>query len=307
MAILTALVRNPRYTLMRGPARFEWVRDAVAGSKRILGRSDACGHESELRSRFGRTLFPDVSPERCLAQLRETGCGFGLKLPQTVVNEIRKYADSHPVYAFRDTKLGFRPESRQEAEGILGKEILLAQYFNAERECPAVAMIASDPVLNWIALKYIGCVPKYLGPVMWWTYPVTPDRAEQMKHAHFFHRDIDDFRFLKFFFYLTDVDKGDGGHWVVTGSHRKAPYVRLWDRLKTRRYEDAEIREYYGERAMTEVCGSAGTGFAEDTLCVHKAQTPTRKPRLILHVQFGLFHLTPENDRRDPSELKMLG
>jgi hypothetical protein len=81
----------------------------------------------------------------------------------------------------------------------------------------------------------------------------------------------------------------------------------LWDRLKTRRYEDAEIREYYGERAMTEVCGSAGTGFAEDTLCVHKAQTPTRKPRLILHVQFGLFHLTPENDRRDPSELKMLG
>ena len=197
----------------------------------------------------------------------------------------------------------FPSQNRKEAEKVLGREILLAQYFNALENCEAIQDIAADPVLNWIALKYLGCVPKFLGVNLWWTYPTTPNKADQLKHAHYFHRDIDDFKFLKFFFYLTEVERDDGGHWIVAKSHKKAPHIRTKDRFITRRFEDDEIVEYYGSENIIEVIGQAGTGFSEDTLCVHKAATPSNNPRLILQLQFGLFNLVPRDDRRSDSEL----
>jgi hypothetical protein len=208
------------------------------------------------------------------------------------------------VYAFRDPRLGFLPHDRQKAESILGKKILLAQYFNAQKNCPVINKIALDPLLNWIALNYIGCVPRYLGATLWWTYPVKAERSEQLKHAQFFHRDIDDFKFLKFFFYLTDVEAGDGAHWLVSGSHKKAPHVRVKDRFVTRRFEDGEIEDYYNKTDIIEVCGVKGLGFAEDTLSVHKAASPTRNPRLVLQLQFGMFNFVPENDNRSTSDLR---
>jgi hypothetical protein len=77
-----------------------------------------------------------------------------------------------------------------------------------------------------------------------------------------FHRDVDDFSFVKFFFYLTNVGASDGPHVCVLGSHRRAPVLSWRDRLTLRRYTD------------------------EDTTCVHKGTTPTGNPRLLL--QFDL-------------------
>jgi hypothetical protein len=145
-----------------------------------------------------------------------------------------------------------------------------------------------------------------MGCNLWWTYPITPDRQDQLKHAHYFHRDIDDFKFLKFFFYLTDVEPGDGGHWLVSGSHRKAPHIRSKDYFLTRRFEDAEIASYYPRSSLLEIVGPRGLGFAEDTLCVHKAASPSRHPRLLLHLQFALFDFGVGSDERRPDQLQML-
>jgi hypothetical protein len=306
MAIVKILTDNPRYALMRGVARFSPVRSSVAGLKWTLGRGAAKRHERELVSRMQGTMFGEMDRHAFLDELNARGCAFGLRLPAKMVADIRAYADRTPVYAYRDEKRGFLTQQRAQAEALLSKEILIAQYYNTESDCPTISRLASDPWLNWIALHYLGSVPKYLGCNLWWTYPVRPNREEQLKHAHFFHRDIDDFKFLKFFFYLTDVEPGDGGHWLVSGSHKRPPYLRFKDRLLLRRFEDAEIESYYDRSDILEVVGESGVGFAEDTLCVHKAATPSKKARLILQLQFGLFDFDSASDVRDSAQLRML-
>lgn len=306
MTVLKALMANPSYTLMRGIARFSFIRKFVVGIKRILGHNKTKRYQNKLMSEMKNTIFKDVDLEKYMSNLHGAGCGFGLRLPSGIVEEIRGFAESNVVYAFRDPKLGFLPNDRAAAEAILGKQILLAQYFNVQKKCPVIPKIALDPMLNWIALNYIGCVPKYLGAVLWWTYPINPNRDDQLKHAHFFHRDIDDFKFLKFFFYITDVEEGDGGHWLVSGSHKKSPHIKFRDHLLIRRFEDKEIMNYYNETDIIEVFGSKGLGFAEDTLCVHKAATPSSHPRLILQLQFGLYDFVSENDNHSTSDLQRI-
>jgi hypothetical protein len=306
MAVFNAMLKNPGYVFVRGAARFDFARRLVTDIKERLGSHKTQQHRRELTERIGSSLFKDIYLQEFMRNLNSSGCSFGLRLPKDVLEEIRAYTESRPVYAFRDPKLGFMLQDRSKAEAVLGREILLAQYFNAQEECPAISRLVEDPLLNLIALNYLGSIPKYLGMSLWWTFPVTPNRADQLKHAHYFHRDIDDFKFLKFFFYLTDVEKGDGGHWLVAGSHCKAPHIRFRDRLITRRFEDREIVEYYDKADLIEVSGTQGEGFAEDTLCVHKAATPIRNARLILHLQFGLFDFVPENDKRVASELKRI-
>jgi hypothetical protein len=220
------------------------VRKLVTVAKGWLGLSKTLRHRRELMASIRNSFFADIRLDEYMRNLNASGCGFGLRLPNDIVEEIRAYSESNPAYAFRDPKLGFLLQDRRQAEDLLGREILLAQYFNAQEECPAISRIAEDPLLKLIALNYLGSIPKYLGVNLWWTFPVTPNRVDQEKYAHFFHRDIDDFKFLKFFFYLTDVEKGDGGHWLVAGSHRKAPHIRFWDRWKTRRFDDLEIEQY---------------------------------------------------------------
>jgi hypothetical protein len=117
---------------------------------------------------------------------------------------------------------------------------------------------------------------------------------------------VDDFRFLKFFFYLTDVEKGDGAHVCVRGSHHRLPEIRPSDRWNIRRYSDSEIEAFYPPGDIVEVSGRAGSGFAENTLCVHKGRTPVVAPRLLLQLQYALFDYGVMNDRRESHALQLI-
>jgi hypothetical protein len=74
-------------------------------------------------------------------------------------------------------------------------------------------------------------------------------------------------------------------------------------RSRVRRYRDAEIELTYPRNRILEICGPAGTGFAENTLCIHKGQSPTSEDRLILQLQFALFDYGVMHDRRDSALL----
>lgn len=195
---------------------------------------------------------------------------------------------------------------RSAAESKLGKPILLAQYFNTTTECSTINKLACDPVLWLIASTYLGSCPTFVGANLWWNFPVEALAEDRDKHAHVFHRDVDDFKFFKFFFYLTDVAEGDGAHVCVRGSHRQPPQIRLGDRWNLRRYSDEEVRQTYIANDILTISGLAGTGFAENTLCIHKASTPTHRPRLLLQLQFALFDYGAMHDRRAPSTLQRL-
>jgi hypothetical protein len=291
---------------MRGIARFPAVRVLVARTHRLLYARRLNAHLKECESRMASSLFPSLDRVAFVKQLREDGVAFGLQLPESLVEDIRSYAQHSRCYADRRPTLGFGLKYRSQAEKTLGKPILLAQYYNVATECPAVGQLLSDPALLWIAAKYLESMPRFVGANLWWTFPVKPLEEDRDLHAHLFHRDVDDFRFFKFFFYLTDVGNDDGAHVCVIASHLKPPLIRPGDRWNIRRYSDAEIERCFPADRIVEIVGAAGTGFAENTLCVHKGLTPKRQSRLLLQLQFALFDYGVMHDRQDSAALRAI-
>jgi len=291
---------------MRGVARFETARTLATGWRRVIHRSRVSAYLAACEQRFSETVFTDVDRFDFVRRLRNDGIALGLRIPPLLVNEIVEYAHRNPCFADRRTALGFRLEHRGLAEERVGKPILVAQYFNTIESCGAVARLLEDPLLRWIAAAYLESIPTFVGANLWWTFPVKPLEADRSLHAHLFHRDVDDFRFFKYFFYLTPVARGDGAHVCVVASHRNPPLLRPGDRWNIRRYSDDEIEGHFPADRILEVCGEAGTGFAENTLCVHKGLTPKASPRLLIQLQFALFDYGVMHDKRDPVSLRMI-
>jgi hypothetical protein len=304
--LLSTFRRKPCYTLMRGAARFAVARSLVAGTRRAFHGARLAPVLDDCEQRIGTSPFAAVDRAAFVSTLHRDGIAEGLRLPEKSVRDIVDYASASECYADRKPEYGFKLGARSGAEAALGKPILVAQYFNTEAHCAAIRQLVDDPVLRWIAGRYLESVPVFAGINLWWTFPVKPLERDRDLHAHLFHRDVDDFRFFKFFFYLTPVNPGDGAHVCVASSQRKPPVSRLGDPWNLRRYGDDEISRTYPPSDVREICGPAGTGFGENTLCIHKGLTPTGQPRLLLQLQFALFDYGVMHDRRDPASLRTI-
>ena len=98
-----------------------------------------------------------------------------------------------------------------------------------------------------------------------------------------YHRDPDDWRFLKVFIYLTDVGTETGPHAYVRGSHLTA------GRIRSHPYAPQQLMERYGADNIQLIVGPRGTAFLADTWGIHSGQVPRRAPRLILQAQYSLL------------------
>lgn len=283
---------------MRGLARFKSMRTLVASTRSALQAKKYHQLLDNLENDFPDSYFSEINPHEFLHELKKNGISFGLKLQPETTKNIRDWTTLQLCYADRQSNLGFHLKDRKEAEKKLGKPILLAQYFNTTTGCQDISKLATDPILNWISAKFLGSMPTFVGANLWWTFPVTALESDREKHAHIYHRDVDDFRFIKFFFYLTDVPAGDGGHVCVLASHKTPPLLRKGDRWNIRRYSDDEINNTYSTDLVHEIFGPSGTGFAENTLCIHKGSTPHTEARLLLQLQFALFDYGVTDDHR---------
>jgi hypothetical protein len=284
---------------MRAFGRFSTLRFLMPKLRGWVVPQNARGKFMPQDSVFEETMFPDTNIDEMVESLKKDGVAFGLKLPENVVSALKAHADKSICYADRNVAAGFNVSNREQAEEALGKKILVAQYFNTVSECNEIVQLARDPVLNRIAHSYLRSAPTFVGANLWWTFPVDALKEDRDRHAHLFHRDVDDFKFFKFFFYLTDVDAGDGTHICVMGSQGRPPTKHFLDRWNIRRYSDEEIEQEYAPNQIREICGQAGDGFAEDTWCIHKGRTPERMPRLLLQFQFALFDYGAMHDRRE--------
>lgn len=159
-------------------------------------------------------------------------------------------------------------------------EVRMAEYSLADvLGCPHLLELANSAPLIRLASQYIGCKPTISAIGLRWSYP----QEGTGTGLQGFHRDCDDWRFIKVFAYLTDVDEGAGPHVYVSGSHRERCSVRLTP------YADEEVAARYGQQKMVSVTGPAGTLFAVDTHGVHKGLLPSSTPRLLLQIQYSLL------------------
>ena len=138
------------------------------------------------------------------------------------------------------------------------------------------SLIKTD--LQPVAESYLGPESCLLNSQIWITFP----GATSETHKDFgWHYDVDDFKFLKFFCYLSDVDIDCGPHSIVPGSHMSRHAYRFFNR----QVDDQTVKKFGDPVTIT---GDAGSCFFEDTIIYHKGAAPISKHRIILQVQFGV-------------------
>jgi hypothetical protein len=241
-----------------------------------------------------------IKNDKLIDYLEVDGVGFGLNLKREYVEKVKKYADENLCFADRDSKKGFYLSELNRVNHVLKKDIVLAQYFNFSKTTISEELLSSE-IINNILLKYFKSQPKLVGVNLWWTFPGKHLEEDKSRHAHLFHRDIDDFKFLKLFIYITDVDQNSGPHIVVKGSHRSKLVCKLSDFWRERRYLDSEVVKRFG-KDITSIIGQSGTSFFENTLCLHKGTTPHNKARLVLQYEWALNDYGVATDFRENIE-----
>jgi hypothetical protein len=144
---------------------------------------------------------------------------------------------------------------------------------------PHVFAIGNDPHVLAIVADALGAKPTISYMTAWWSLPAGDGTAQ---HAERFHRDVDDWRFVKLFCYLTDVDEAAGPHVFVRGSHRINQFTDI------RRFTDEEVGSAFATDDIVAFTGPAGTWFLENTSGIHRGIPAIGKPRLIFQVLYSL-------------------
>ncbi|WP_425645317.1 hypothetical protein [Agrobacterium leguminum] len=233
------------------------------------------------------SMFGHLKPEAIADELRRTGIFAGLTLPQDIQQELFRFGCETPCFGNFERKLEFLAGEHAEAEQRFGRTILSGHHFERVMQCDATLAVQSDPLLIDIARHYLGGEAKLITTRTWWSFPTKSASEADLSRASFkYHFDLDDWRMLKFFFYLSDVDSNAGPHIYVRGSHNRR---RLKHQLTLLVGHPAEeVLEYYGSGNVVELTGKAGTGFVEDPFGFHRGTPAKTTPRLMMEVGFGV-------------------
>jgi len=222
-----------------------------------LRRAIASGIAAVVRMRQGAVEAP-TSAETAGAgdQLDRLGLAMLPPVPAAAVDDMRRFFETQE----------FAPSS-----GFYPLPVVLA--------CPGVQTILQRADILRIAADYLGCRPTLSSIAVRWSLPV----ATRKPMVQSFHRDPDDWRHLKVFVYLTDVDETSGPHVYVLQSHLTS------STLRARAYEPDDVGRRFGTHNMQPVLGPRGTMFVADTHGVHMAAPARLRPRLILILQYSLL------------------
>ncbi|WP_112945769.1 MULTISPECIES: phytanoyl-CoA dioxygenase family protein [unclassified Rhizobium] len=233
------------------------------------------------------TIFHGVNAETAVDALNRDGIFPDLQLPADITQEISAFGHATPCFGNFDRRIEFSASDHRATEDRLGRPILSGHHFERALDCPAVLTVQRDPLLSEIARRYLGAQAQLITTRTWWSFPTKASEADRsLASLDKYHFDLDDWRMLKFFFYLVDVDQGTGPHVFVRGSHNKR---RMKHQLTLLVGHPAnEIIDYYGKDSPITLTGKAGSGFVEDPFGFHMGTVATEKPRLMMEIGFGV-------------------
>ena len=245
------------------------------------------------------SMFEGAAVEDVVASLRGEGLFSGLVLPEGIHRQIARFAAETPCFGNFDRRMEFLAPEHRDAEKRFGRPLLSGHHFERALDCDAVLAVQRDPLLSAVARQYLGAQAQLITTRIWWSFPTEASEADRsLASLDKYHFDLDDWRMLKFFFYLVDVDSGTGPHVYVRGSHNKRRMKHQLTLLVG--HPAAEIHEFYGKDSPLTLTGRAGTGFVEDPFGFHMGTVATQKPRLMMEVGFGVskpsrrrFHAEP--------------
>ena len=304
---MTSIAKAWRY-LQHGPAhfimyvlgRFTLVRSLVR--RRTRDQFVRASRDLLVRE-FETSKLEPTDVEGVAKSVTKQGYCPGLRLRHEVLENIRRYSIESVCFAEGNPQFPFLVREKAHAEEKYRRKIKIGRLDHAAHECGEVQSLANDPTIIAIATRYLHCPPTFLGARIWWSFPASAHEQELMQLGQGFHYDLDGYASVAFFFYLTDVDAISGPHVVVPGSHLKKPWRAILSLHRGK--PDEQIGKWYGENSHVELCGPAGSGFAEDLFCFHKGTHPERGDRLILQLRYGMrryYGESKERDRLHPAE-----
>jgi hypothetical protein len=240
-------------------------------------------------------VFGGVDRADVVAKLRSVGLWAGFALPEAIHREILSFAERTPCFGNFDRQLPLLPGEQAEAEKRFGQSILSGHYFERVLQCEAAVAIQRDPLPLAIARSYLGAEARVITTRLWWSFPTKGASESDLRLASQdkYHFDLDDWRMLKFFFYLTPVDAESGPHVFVRGSHARRT-IRHQTTLFVG-HSAADVTRAYGAENVATLLGPAGFGFVEDPFGFHMGSLARRSPRLAMELGFGV---SPPSRRR---------
>ena len=170
------------------------------------------------------------------------------------------------------------------------------EYLQGVKDLKEVQDICNEKSLNNFVSLYLGAPASIYDVKAWWQYPEEKKKASNPQK---WHRDRDDFGFLKLFMYCTDVDINSGPHGYLPKTHKQDNLGGLFKNSNTK-YDciingskhmflsDEQIKQLGYEGSYQIWLGKTGTCFLEDTRGFHRAYVPTAKPRLIFSITWTI-------------------
>lgn len=225
------------------------------------------------------TLLDWNTIKTTVSNLNKDGCYIlPVKLTPEDLQEIREFAFSNPAYAKKlDEQIYIRPDAIPTEHGRYEWKMESLTKLNA------VQRLMKDSSLHEIAQEYIGgaCV---LSSITLWLDPAYKGEFD----PHIYHYDNDGPKFLKYFFYITDVEADTGAHKFIRGTHNhtKPEQFRI-----SKRYDEKILLDYWGKENEIVFAAPAGTILAEDTAGFHRGSTVKHDYRLLMQFQYALLDI----------------
>lgn len=279
MSVLMQIVKRPQLAYyfgqkaIRHPGLRSWcarkMTQWVAGRTRTSGDSDQAVDKSALQA-----LRDDG-----IALVREWN------LDTALLSQVHAHFRGKPVVDLYSGKQ------------LPGTENLPIQYNKVQYltgdtlSCEPLMALANHPALLATVTAYLGAKPSIASVQAWWTFGEHSVQG-QKHYDDVYHRDVDDFRFVKLFVYLTDTTISSGAHSFIKGSHCGTALTRRGP------ISDTEAQKCFSPEHFSTVTGQAGTVFLEDTWGIHRPLLATSGRRLIFSVLYGLTPWVPQSPSR---------
>lgn len=278
------LVNDPAFLAMAQLARFISIREWVASQPRAVLSAETVTARAPMPTSAIR-LADDLG--KVSHSLRRTGYYEGLQLDPHILAELVEFAQQTPCYANRDPQRPFLIHEIETFRQHYASPLLLAGYQDEQESCPAFQALKHDPTVLDIASQYLGCPAVYLRSEITWAFPAPHSLADKVKTARVLHCDINDYKTVKFFFYLNPVSRANGPHVYLQGTHRDRTLFHQCIGQGISAIADDVLIESYGRDRLRSVTGDAGYGFVGDPYCLHKGTVPRSGTRLLLQLEFG--------------------